>query len=398
MYGHDVLAPHIDRADNACLFDGQGRQYIDLESGVWCTPLGHCHPAVLQAITGQSARVGHVGFCWSSKVVEQAAERVLSLLGFTGGSCVFLCSGSEAVEYCLRAARTLAGADKPLLTLADSYFGAYGSAHKDSKDPWLRFDWLGCEPCPHDGPCSDACESWQSIPFSQFAGFLFEPGSSSGMVRFPPVKLIQAMAAKIQGQGGWVIVNEVTTGMGRTGKWFGYEHYGLSPDMAALGKGVGNGFPVSVAAFSPPVAEHLSHTPVPYAQSHQNDATGAAVVQAVIKAMEEQGLIQQCQDLSDVLLNGLGRIKKKFPVITAIRGRGLMIAVDLDQETFPGLALRVQRDLVERGYILTHRSGTGTLRLDPCLTIEEEHLRGFLAAFQTSLAESLESWRPDSSS
>ena len=190
--GHEMLIADIVRASGCSLWDAAGKRYVDMESGVWCTAVGHSHPDLLRVMAEQAARFAHAGFCYTNPVVAQAAAEILDLLGFAGGRCVFLCSGSEAVEYGVRVARLLI--DRPLLlTMADSYFGAYGAASNRSPDQWYSFDWSACDPCPHGGPCGTHCRRWAAVPLEDLGGFLFEPGSSSGQVRFPPAKLIEAI-------------------------------------------------------------------------------------------------------------------------------------------------------------------------------------------------------------
>jgi acetylornithine/N-succinyldiaminopimelate aminotransferase len=250
--GHSLLLDHIVRAENCYLYDRDGRRYTDMESGVWCTGIGHCHPAVNRAIRDQSDKIFQSGFNYISPIVEKAALRVLEIAGFPGGKCVFLCSGSEAVEFGVRIGAVVS--DKPArLTFADSYFGAYGQAtHKQDPD-WIRYNWLDCS-CSGSGGCRATCKEFAAIPFGEIGLFLFEPGSSSGLVRFPSTGLIEKVCAKVIENGGLLMVNEVTTGAGRTGKWFGFEHYGIRPDIIAMGKGIGNGYPVSVTAVSEQVA------------------------------------------------------------------------------------------------------------------------------------------------
>ncbi len=300
-----MLLKDIVRAENCHLYDSRGKKYVDLESGVWCTSIGHGNPRILRAIADQAARIGHTGFAYSHEIVEEAAREMLALLGFPDGKCVFLCSGSEAVEYGVRVAQSLAG--RPLLvTMADSYFGAYGSASKKQADEWFCFDWTACAGCPDAGECNGGCEHWAAIPFDRIGGFLFEPGSSSGLVRFPPQKLVRNIVRLIQQNGGLVLVNEVTTGVGRTGTWFGYQHYGIAPDIVALGKGIGNGYPVSVAGFTAGVVERLDGKPIKYAQSHQNDPLGAVVAREVVRVIQEEGLIERGREHRDVLDRGAG--------------------------------------------------------------------------------------------
>jgi acetylornithine/N-succinyldiaminopimelate aminotransferase len=384
--GHELLLKDIVRAENCHLFDSTGKRYVDLESGVWCTSIGHGNPRITRAIVAQSEQIGHTGFNYSSGIVDETAREFLSLLRFEGGKCVFLCSGSEAVEYGVRVAQMLT--DRPLLmTMTDSYFGAYGSAMRKEKEEWFLFDWMGCAGCPDVVECDQSCEHWAAIPFDRIGGFLLEPGSSSGVVRFPPVKLIRRIANVVKGNNGLVLVNEVTTGVGRTGKWFGYQHYEITPDIVAAGKGIGNGYPVSVTAFGPRVVERLGDRPVNYAQSHQNDAVGAAVVREVIRVIQEEGLIERSREVAAVLLSGLERIQERTGRIKAIRARGLMVAIELEDDPEVSFTIRTHRALVRRGFVLGRRPGISVLRLDPALTIGLGDIEGFLETLDDVLTE-----------
>ncbi|MBN2563239.1 MAG: aminotransferase class III-fold pyridoxal phosphate-dependent enzyme [Phycisphaerae bacterium] len=384
--GHELLLTGIVRAENCYLYDAQGKRYVDLESGVWCTPIGHGNPKVLRVIAEQAARIGHAGFCYSSGVVEQAAREILSLVGFEDGKCVFLCSGSEAVEYGVRVAQMVA--HRPLLmTMTDSYFGAYGSASKGEDDEWFRFDWQACAACPYAEDCGGHCDIWATIPFGKIGGLLLEPGSSSGLVRFPPEELIRNIVRVVKETGGLVLVNEVTTGVGRTGTWFGFQHYGISPDIVAMGKGIGNGYPVSVTAISHTVIDRLGGEPVKYAQSHQNDPLGAAVVREVVRVIREEGLIERGKEIANVLVAGLQGIKDRTSRIKDIRSRGLMVALELEDDSENSFTVRTHRELVRRGFIVGRRPDVKVLRIDPSLTIEIKDIEDFLRVLDNVLAE-----------
>jgi acetylornithine aminotransferase len=386
---HEVFVTDIVRAENCSLYDSEGIRHVDLESGVWCTPIGHAHPRVLDTLSDQAARISHAGFNYSSGIVEGAAEEVLSLLGFEGGKCTFLCSGSEAVEYGVRVARLVA--ERPVfMTMADSYFGAYGAASDRQAGDWFSFNWAACAECPDSVRCDKKCELWASIPLDRIGAFLFEPGSSSGFVRFPPRKLIESIVRAVEDNDGLVVVNEVTTGIGRTGTWFGYQHYSITPDIVALGKGIGNGYPVSVSAFSSRVIRLLGDRQVLYAQSHQNDPLGAAVAREVIRTIRAERLIERSRRIADALLSGLEEITARTGRIDEVRARGLMLAVDLKDDPAATLTIHAQRELVRRGFIVARRPRSSTLRLDPALTIDSEDIDGFLAALGDILTEAVD--------
>ncbi len=400
--GHEHLLTDIVRAENCHLYDSRGRRYVDLESGVWCASVGHGNPRVVRLIGDQASQIAHNGFVYSTPLVEEAAQDILSLLGFgERGRCVFLCSGSEAVEYGVRVARSLS--DRPLfMTMADSYFGAYGSASIKNENEWFCFDWFGCAGRPascapgggsgaplsggcNEEGCSERCEHWARIPFEKIGGFLLEPGSSSGLVRFPPPGLIRSIARRIKDEGGLFLVNEVTTGIGRTGRWFGFQHYGIEPDIVAVGKGIGNGYPISAACFGPAAVERLGDRPVRYAQSHQNDPLGAAVAREVVRIIREEGLIEKSGEIAALLAAGLDGIKARTGRIREIRARGLMVAIELEDDPETSLTIRTHRELVRRGFIVGRRPGVSVLRLDPSLTIDRKDIEEFLATFEDVL-------------
>ncbi|HPF71555.1 MAG TPA: aminotransferase class III-fold pyridoxal phosphate-dependent enzyme [Candidatus Krumholzibacteria bacterium] len=376
--GHQLLLANIVRAEGPWVVADDGRRWLDLESGVWAASVGQTHPRVDAALQQQFATIAHTGFNYTAPVVAEAAAAVLRVLDLGDGArCSLLCSGSEAVEYCIRIVTGMLPRPR-LLTMADSYFGAYGAAHGRPADRWTTFDWFGCEGCPDGKRCDATCERFATIPLAEIGAFVFEPGSSSGFVRFPPAKLVEAIAQAVQAAGGFVVVNEVTTGVGRTGRWFGYRHYDVQPDAVALGKGIGGGYPVAVAAVGPRVAAGMSGPPA-YAQSHQNDPLGAAVLLAVIGIIEDDDLIARGAAVGARLAEGLMALAQTSPRIRTVRARGPMIAIDLDMT--PAEAAALHRALVDAGYLVGLRPGTATLRLDPPLGLADQHADAFLQVF-----------------
>ena len=378
--GRELLVQDVVKSQNCTLIDADGNQYIDLEAGIWCTSIGHANPAVRDAVVQQMDSISHVGFCYSSNVVERAAGMVLDLVDHAGGRCSFLCSGSESVEYGVRVLRSLMQS-KRIMTMSDSYFGAYGDASAKDSDKWFLFDWAKCESCTKE-TCTKDCSIYSGIPFQEVGAFLFEPGSSSGMVRFPPAKLINSIAQDVAAADGLVMVNEVTTGVGRTGKWFGFQHYEMQPDIVAMGKGIGNGYPVSAVSLNSRVVGLLGPEEVAYGQSHLNDPLGAAVVEAVIAEINEHSLIQHAEVLSDVLLDGLERVAADSRLIECARGRGLMAILIMSDDLDASNVVELHRKLVARGFIVDYRLGTNALRMHPALTIGEEEIYSFLAVLE----------------
>lgn len=375
--GHELMIPNIVDTQGVYVFDENGKRYMDLESGVWCTSIGHNNPVVNTAIKQQIESILHAGFCYSSDIVQEAAASIISITGFEDGKCVFLCSGSEAIEITRQIARHLTG-KKISMTLHDSYLGSYSSA-TNREQGWYIFSWEECKSCKKQKHCDTSCALLKGIP-KDVSEFIFEPGSSSGFVRFPPKALIQNIAWIIKENNGKVIVNEVTTGIGRTGEWFGYHHYDIEPDMIAIGKGVGNGYPVSVAVINKNTIKELDITPFKYAQSHQNDPLGAAIVRQVIQEINREDLILKAREKGAVfsaMLKSL--VDNKF--ILRVRARGLMFALDIVDEN---VGNDIFKELINRGYIICNRGAL--FRIDPPLTIDELEFKSFVNTFKAIMA------------
>lgn len=371
--GHELKIPNIVQSNGVYIIDDTGKRYMDLESGVWCISVGHKNQRVNETISNQIDSIIQSGFSYSSPIVDIAAERVLEITGLGGGKCVFLCSGSEAIEIGRQISGHLTGFHLSM-TLHDSYLGAYRSV-SDRSSGWFLFDWTKCENCQLKNNCTRECGLLKKIP-EGISEFVFEPGSSSGYVRFPPASMIKNLNNIVRENGGKILVNEVTTGIGRTGKWFGYQHYDITPDIVAIGKGIGNGYPVSVVVLSETSINELEIKPFKYSQSHQNDPLGASVVQEVIDICEDAGLISQAQRNGIRFLLQLEQLVDG-EILKEVRGRGLMIAVDVcDQK----LTEQICNELIDQGYIVGNRGSF--LRIDPPLTITEDEFDSFVEAFE----------------
>ena len=374
--GHELKLPAIVESRGIYLTDHAGKRYVDLESGVWCTALGHNHPRIAAVIREQMDSLMHAGYCYSHPVVDRAAERLLPVCGLTDGACVFLCSGSEAIELARQIAKFVT--QKPRsMTLSDSYLGSYSSVTNRTSG-WYLFDWGPCQTCPQIETCDPECPRLAEIP-DDISEFIFEPGSSGGFVRFAPRALIHNIASLVRGNGGLVLANEVTTGLGRTGKWLGHQHYGLTPNLIALGKGLGNGYPVSACVISPELLARLQGSGFKYVQSHQNDPMGAAVAHEVLKVMAEENLVEQAASKGRWLLERLTALVDGR-CLTAVRGRGLMLALELASVEEGD---RIYESLLNSGYIVCNRKGL--FRVDPPLITPQEELEGFIGALQKAM-------------
>ncbi|AGF78016.1 4-aminobutyrate aminotransferase family protein [Desulfocapsa sulfexigens DSM 10523] len=372
---HELKIPNIVDSHGVYLIDESGKQYMDLESGIWCTALGHKNKQINDVIKNQIESVMHTGFCYSNRILEKAADTILSLTSFKNGEVTFLSSGSEAIEL-LRQITTHISKKKITLALHDAYLGSYRSVIDRDTD-WHIFDWQYCESCPKNKKCSTECYKFTNLP-NNISEFIFEPGSASGFVRFPPKSMVQNLANIVRKNKGKIIANEVTTGIGRTGKWFGFQHYGITPDMIAIGKGIGNGYPVSVAVLSPgSVKEVRKAKPFSYLQSHQNDPLGAAIANEVIRQIQSNNIIEHAEKNGRLFLSQLESLVDG-EIVLEVRGKGLMFAVELVSKK---VGDDIYNDLIEQGFIVCNRKAL--FRIDPPLVTTEKEFNKFVNTFKS---------------
>ena len=357
---YETINPNIISADNCRIFDESGKEYIDFESGIWSVPLGYGNKQVNDAMIKQLSQISHIGYYCSAKIVEEAAEKVLALLDFADGKCVFLTAGSEAVEFGVQLAKKIMG-KQYFLCLENYFLSSYGTSANRNQDSWISLDLSEYN--------KNASDFLKDVPFDKIGAFVFEPGSASGLVKPPPKELIEAIERKIKENGGIFIVNEVTTGIGRTGKWFGFEHYNICPDIVSMGKGIGNGYPVSVIALSKRIADLAGKCGFRYSQSHQNDPLGCAVVKEVITVIEDNQYIKRSAEIGAILKHKLLELQKKHECIKDVRGVGLMCAVEFHADVHFSLE-NVHRELFDAGYITGFLARANLFRFDPPITIE----------------------------
>lgn len=346
----------IVSAKDCILYGKDGRQYVDFESGVWCSNIGHCNERIGSVIRKQCSQSIHLGYPFTHDLPGRLAARMLELLHMPEGKCVFLSSGSEAVNLAIIFARTITGRKK-ILTVEHTYLSAYGHAGNLADNPNSELV-----------PLNDL-NAIKKIRFRDVAAFVFEPGTSGGQVHFPSGEFIDSLVQAARKNGACVIVDEVTTGFGRTGKWFGFQHYDLKPDMVVCGKGMGNGYPVSAVSVSTDMTHRIEQTGMHYAQSHQNDPLGCAIALEVINILGEDDLVRKCRESGKLFRELLDVLAEKFTQIIDVRSRGLMLAIEFGQETDTG---HLFNQLLKNGFVVGKKNNV--LRFMPPLTVKESDI------------------------
>ena len=350
-------------------YDADGKEYIDFESGDWAANLGHSHDKINQTIRNQLELSIHDGLRFRNSQSEDLSIRLLEKLSFTYGKSVFLNSGSEAVNLGITLARNLTGRKK-ILKMDCSFLSSigYGRISEDNTDlldiPVDRTDYLS------------------RINFQEIAAFVLEPGNSKGLIKYPSHHFISSVALAVKQNGGFLMANEVTTGFGRTGKWFGFQHYDYKPDIISTGKALGNGFPISCVSISREVSELFDKNPFRYAQSHQNDPLGCAIGLEVINIMENEGLIQQSYDMGEYFSDQLIQIKNQHgQKVKEIRARGLMLGMELNDSIY---AENIYLQLIDSGFLVGLKDNV--IRFMPPLIITKSQIDTLIGALDCLLA------------
>jgi acetylornithine aminotransferase len=279
------------------------------------------------------------------------------------------------VELAVQMSRRVTG--RPLqLTLDHAYLAAYGTCGQQTDSDWVRVPWDA------GGAGVDPGE----LPWERIGTFVFEPGNSGGRVLLPPRALVAELAERTRAAGGLVVADEVTTGLGRTGAWLGCEHYDLAPDLLALGKGLGNGYPVSAVTMTAAVGQALRAADFHHAQSHQNDPIAAAVAATVIQVIREEGLLERSREVGAWFRERLAELVARHPLLGEVRGRGLMVVAEFARGVDRATQDAVFAGLVARGYLCGYKPAYDLLRFYPPLVIGREQLEGLIGALDAVLS------------
>ncbi|MCG2797031.1 MAG: aminotransferase class III-fold pyridoxal phosphate-dependent enzyme [Cellulomonas sp.] len=364
LIGIPVDLPDVVHAHGCTLTTADGRTLLDWEAGVWCLPLGHSHPEVAAAVQQSLSTVGHVGYRYSSPVVDRALRGLCEVLGMPNGRALLLTSGSEAVDLAVRTAAAVTGRDG-FIRQTGHYLSASGGAGVPAWGRWTTTDELDAL-----GP-DERREHLAGV-----AAIVLEPGNASGLVQLPDGPRLRTLVAQVRQAGGLVVVDEVTTGFGRTGRWFGFEHDEITPDLVAVGKGCGNGFPVAALAVTAQVAERAVAVGFRHAQSHQNDVLGAHVLATVLDVMTRDALVERSARAGERLRAGLEQVAARTGRLHRVRGRGLLCAVDVADGTS---AAQLQTDLRAVGHLVGAHDGRGVIRLYPPLVVTDEQIDALLS-------------------
>ena len=378
QYASGLYAKHnlvIIRGQGALLWDEQGRQYLDCASGHGVANLGHAHPAVVQAIARQAERLITLPETYYNDQRARLMEKLVGL--FPDMQSVFLCnSGAEAVEAAIKFARLSTGRSQIVAAMRGFHGRTLGALsatwNKRYRQP---FEPLvpGFEHIPYNN-----LESLDKAITGQTAAVLLEAVQGEGGVYPADPAFLQAAQQLCQQRGALLIIDEVQTGLGRTGRLFASQHYQVIPDLLCLAKSLAGGLPMGAALIGPRV-QNLA--PGLHASTFGGNPLACAAALAVLQTLEDEDLPRQAAEKGAYLVQQLSEIQS--PLIREIRGLGLMIGIELKQKVAPYL------QALEAQGILALPAGMNVIRLLPPLVITCEQIDHLVAALTQVLTSTL---------
>ena len=343
-----------------------GRELIDLVGGIGVNVLGHAHPAVRQALSEQSARLIHTSNLYFTAPQVELAER---LVATAFPARVFLCnSGAEASETAIKLVRkwgrSRRGGATGMVVLKGGFHGRTLGALAATAQPRYREPF---EPLPagfvHVAAELDAIAAAAG---DGIAAVMLEPiQGETGVVPLPD-ELVAGVRALCDERDLLLVVDEVQTGMGRTGRWWAHQHAGITPDVMTVAKGLGGGVPVA-AVLAGPRADVFE--PGDHGSTFGGNPLATAVACAVLRTIAEERLVERAARMGEYLRESLLSLRSEGVPVATVRGRGLMLALVLDEP----IAAAAGRAALGSG-VIVNAIGDSVLRLLPALTITEEEV------------------------
>ena len=367
----------IVKGQGSRLWDMDGNEILDMFPGWAVSGIGHCHPKVVEAICKQAAELLHIDNTFYNIPQGQLAK-LLSERAF-GGKCFFCNSGAEANEAAMKLARKHTPKEKyKFITAERGFHGRTFAAVTATAQPKYHDGFLPMLPGFIYVPYNDIDAMHEAFT-EEVAGVLIEPIQGEGGVHEATPEYMQTIRDLCDEYGAMMMLDEVQTGMGRTGRWFGYQNYEVTPDIITLAKTLGGGVAIGAMMARPEIAASL--VPGTHASTFGGNPLACAAGIAVIEAIEEEKLIDNAVKMGAYTRQKLEALKEKYPVIDHVRGRGLMIGIQL---TMPGAGL-VSRCLAKGLRInCTHET---VLRFMPAMTITPAEIDRAVAILDESLSE-----------
>jgi predicted acetylornithine/succinylornithine family transaminase len=353
------------RGEGSQIWDAEGNRYLDFFPGWGCDLLGHCPPRVVTAIREQVGQLIHVPNTWYTEPQGLLAQAISQRTGWDG-QCFFCNSGAEAVEAAIKLARLNGKPSRyKIITMMNSFHGRTLGALTATGQPKYH---QGLEPLVAGfsyAPFGDL-EAAKRLVDSETCAILLEPIQGEGGIRLPPTGYLEGLRELADQHGLLLIFDEVQAGMGRTGRWFAYEHWSVEPDAMTLAKALAGGIACGALVARSHVAAKLQ--PGTHAATFGGNPIACRAALATIETIENDGLLGRAQAIADRFRSHLEALRLRCPSIQEVRIKGAMIGIELACD---GAA--IVHHCLERRLLINCTQGT-VLRLLPALTIEDTEI------------------------
>jgi acetylornithine/N-succinyldiaminopimelate aminotransferase len=357
------------RGQGPYLWDADGRRYIDLFAGWAVTGVGHCHPRLVEAIAKQAATLIYMPNTWHTEPQARLAEWIATT-GF-GGKTFFCNSGAEAVEAAIKLARIHVGKGRyKIITFENSFHGRTFAAITATAQPKYQEGFRPLVPGFMYAPLNDLA-AVERLVDEETCAIMVEPIQGEGGINLCDHQWLRNLRELCDQRGMMLIFDEVQTGVGRCGKWWGYQASGVVPDMMTMAKQLGGGTAIGALCARPEVAASL--VPGTHASTFGGNPLAAAAGCAVFEIIRDENLLENAQRMGAYLRQRLLELKQETPLITEVRGEGLMIGAELATSGADLVARCLDRGLYVN---CTHET---VLRIMPPLTITRDVLDEALA-------------------
>ncbi len=370
LYNKYVIANYkrlprvIVRGEGCYLYDADGNKILDMFPGWAVSGIGHCHPKVVEALRKQAGELLHIDNTFYSEQQGKLAK-LLSERGI-GGKCFFCNSGAEANEAALKLARIATAEGKyKFITAEGSFHGRTFATVTATAQPKYHEGFLPLLPGFIYVPFNDV-KALEGAFSDEVAAVMIEPIQGEGGINVATKEYLETIRRLCDENGALMILDEVQTGMGRTGKWFAYQHYDIEPDILTMAKALGGG--VAIGAMMAKEEAAAAFVPGKHASTFGGNCIACAAGIAVVEAIEKDHLLDNANRMGEYAKQKLLQLKQKYPIIDSVRGIGLMIGVQL-----VGPGGEIVDKCLARGLRINCTNDT-VLRLMPAMIVTKEQI------------------------
>lgn len=355
------------------VYTADGTEYLDLYGGHAVISIGHAHPRYVKAVSEQVSKLAFYSNSVENSLQQRLADKLGHASGYPDYQLFLVNSGAEANENAIKLASFVTGRNR-ILAFDKAFHGRTSAAVAATDNPKIRAPFNETDKVDFC-PLNDMDRARQMLATGRYAAAIIEGIQGVAGIRMVDDDFLRQLRVACTESGTLLILDEIQSGYGRTGRFFAHQHADVRPDIVTMAKGIANGFPMGALLISPSIKPEKGMLGTTFGGNH----LGCAAAIAVLDTMEEEKLVENAAEVGEYLLEQL----RKMPELKEVRGRGLMIGVEID-----GSASELRKRLLFDHHIFTGGAGATTVRLLPPLGLTRAQADLFLREFRKAIAES----------